>query len=254
MATPPIEDLARQSRFIFRGTLERLGAATMSGVPVTDATAIVRVEEVLLAPHVLGDLTGKEVTVVLRAPQAGDQGRRAVFFTEPWLYGEGVAVREIGRQELRATAGEQEGSQLREQVSNIVDRRRDEDLQQHLAEVDVVVVGRVVNAGPLELRGQLLTTEHDPQWWEAVLSPEVTFKGDVRGPTITVAFASSMDVMWARAPKLLVGQEGVWLLHRGPTSGKPAEEYPAPLRAAYVVIHPLDAHPLALANRVRELL
>lgn len=226
----------------------------MDGVPVTDATAIVKVEEVILAPQVLGDLTGKDITVQLRAPQTGDQGQHAVFFTDPWLYGEGVAVREIGRQELRPQAAEPEGGRLRQQVSTIRERLPDEELRRHLDEVDVVVVGRVVNARPLELRGQLPTTEHDPQWWEAVLAVEAVEKGDVRGPTVSVVFANSMDVMWARAPKLRVGQDGVWLLHRGSATAQGTEAYAVPLPSAYVVIHPLDAHPREQADRIRGLI
>ncbi len=252
MATSLIEDLARQARFIFRGTVERLGAATMSGIPVTDATAIVKVEEVIRAPQVLGDLTGKDVTVQLRAPETGDQGQHAVFFTDPWLYGEGVAVREIGRQELPPRAGEAEGGRLRQQVSDILERLPDEELRRHLDEVEAVLVGRVVNARPLEFLGQLPTTEHDPQWWEAVLSVETVEKGELRGPTVSVLFASSMDVMWARAPKVRVGQEGVWLLHRGRTTAEGREAVPFP--SAYVVIDPLDAHPRELADRIRGLI
>jgi hypothetical protein len=253
MGTSPIEDLARQARFIFRGTVEKLGAATMSGVPITDATAIVKIEEVIHAPSVLGDLTGKDVTVQLTTARAEDQGRHAVFFADPWLYGDGVAVREIGRQELpRAEAPAR--SSLRQQVSGVLERLPDEELRQHLGEVDVVLVGRVVNARPIDLRGRTPVTEHDPQWWQAVCAVEAVEKGQVPGPTVPVLYASSMDVVWAQAPKLRVGQEGVWLLHgAAATTTEPGAHgvFPPP---GYVVMHPLDAHPREAAARIRRLI
>jgi hypothetical protein len=253
MATASIDDLARRARFIFRGTVERLGAATMSGVPISEATAIVKVEEVILAPSVLGDLTGKDVTVELTAARTEDQGRHAVFFADPWLYGDGVAVREIGRQELPPRA-DAERRRVSEQVSRTLERLPDEELRQHLDEVEAVIVGRVVNARPRDLPGQSPASEHDPQWWEAVCAVETVEKGDVPRPAVAVLFASSLDVMWAEAPKLRVGQDGVWLLHRGPaTTERP--EMPGPrLPPGHVVIHPLDAHPREAAERIRRLI
>ena len=254
MATSPLEDLARQSRFIFRGTVEKLGAATMTGVPVSDTTAVVKVDEVILAPQMLRNLTGKDITVQLREPQQGDEQRHAVFFTEPWLYGEGVAVKEIGRQALGPRAGEAERGRLRGQLSEIIERLPDEELRRHLGEVDAVVIGQVCNARPLEFRARVPATEHDPQWWEAVLSVESVEKGDVPRPTFPVLFASSMDVMWARAPKLRIGQEGVWLLHRQRQTAEESEAPLLPLPSAHVVIHPLDAQPRDQADRIRRLI
>jgi hypothetical protein len=254
MATASIEDLARRARFIFRGTVERLGAATMSGVPVSAVTAVVKVEEILLAPPVLGNLAGKNVTVELTTARTEDQGRHAVFFTDPWLYGDGVAVREIGRQELRAQADAREHGRLREQVAGLLGRLPDEELRHHLGEVEVVLVGRVVNTKPLDLRGQVPITEHEPQWWEASCAADAVEKGQVAGPTVPVLYAASMDVMWAQAPKLRVGQEGVWLLHRGGTTPQDPGLRAIPFPPGYVVLHPLDAHPREAAERIRRLL
>jgi hypothetical protein len=252
MATAPIDDLARRARFIFRGTVEKLGAATMSGVPISNATAVVKVEEVLLAPSVLGDLTGKDLTVELTAAGTADQGRHAVFFAEPWLYGDGVAVKEIGRRELQPRA-EAERRRVREQVSRTLERLLDEELRQHLGEVEAVIVGRVVNARPLALPGPPPASEHDPQWWEAVCAVESVEKGDVPRPAVPVRFASSLDVMWAQAPKLHVGGHGVWLLHRSPATTEGAGPLDLRLPPGYAVIHPLDAHPPEAAERIRRL-
>jgi hypothetical protein len=89
-------------------------------------------------------------------------------------------------------------------------------------------------------------TEHDPGWQEAVVAIESVELGSFPQPIVSVLFASSMDVMWFQAPKLHVGREGVWLLHRGEAPGLPA--------AAWACVHPQDEFPKEQLGRVRELI
>jgi hypothetical protein len=81
------EDLAQQSQFAFQGTVQRLHATTMSDLPATDRTVVVRVDQVIHAPESLGDWTGKEITVQLgrvrRMEEALADGRR----DGPWRKG-----------------------------------------------------------------------------------------------------------------------------------------------------------------------
>jgi hypothetical protein len=254
MATPQLDDLARQSRFIFRGTVQKLKGATMSAVPVSDSTAVVKVDEVIQAPQILGELTGKEITVQLSEPGGLEERGQAVFFTNPWLYGDGVAVREVGRLAVRRRAAEAENARLRRQITEVTGRLPDDELRRHLAEVEAVVVGSVCNNRPLESHRRLPATEHDPQWWEAMIAVESVEKGNIPQPTVPVLFAASMDVLWFQAPKLRVGDAGVWLLHRGRTATVEAKEYAVPIPSAYVVLHPLDAHPREQVNRMRAAL
>jgi hypothetical protein len=254
MATAQLEDLVRQSRFIFKGTVEKLGAATMSAAQANDRTAVVKVNEIIHAPRILGDLTGKEITVQLAEPGTVKERQQAVFFTNPWLYGESVAVQEVGRQEISGRASAAASDRLRRRVSGFIERQPDEGLQQHLAEVDAVVVGTVYNNKPLARPGSLSVSEHDPEWWEATISVESMEKGKISGTSVTVLFANSMDVAWFQAPKLRLGQEGIWLLHLRQASTSDIEAPDLPVPSAYLVIHPLDAHGKGEAERVRKLL
>src|SRR5215472_904845 len=92
-----VEELVRRSPLIFRGTIQQLHAATMSVVPVDDATAVVHVERVLDAPSTLADPTGRDITVQLRATDGAAVRQGAIFFTTSWLYGESLAVVEVSR-------------------------------------------------------------------------------------------------------------------------------------------------------------
>lgn len=254
MATAQLEDLVRQSRFIFKGTVEKLGAATMSAAPINDRTAVVKVDQVIHAPQILDDLTGKDITVQLAEPGTLKERQQAVFFTNPWLYGESIAVQEVGRQELSRRAGAAASDRLRRRVSGYIERQPDDELRRHLAEVDTVVVGTVYNNNPLARSPSLPVSEHDPEWWEATISVESVEKGKISGTSVTVVFANSMDVAWFQAPKLRLGQEGIWLLHLRQASTKDIEAPDLPVPSAYLVIHPLDAHGKGEVERVRKLL
>jgi hypothetical protein len=259
MAAPPLEDLVRQSRFIFRGTVESLNEATLPAVPVNSYTAIVRVNEVVQAPESLRDLTNQRITVQLQETPPAQVGQQALFFTNPWLYGTEIAVQEVGRQEIEEGASAAARSRVRREVTSMVQSLPDEALKSRLAAAELVIAGRVIDTKPVGTARIRPATEHDPQWWEAVIAVEDVLKGSVpppdgaagqagvaAQPLVRALFANSMDVTWFQAPKLRPGQEGIWLLHR--------EEPLKPAFAAYGVLDPLDAHPKDQLTRLRRLL
>ena len=91
------EDLADKARFVFRGKVEKLNAATLPEVRDTSKTAVVRVEETIQSPKALSHYTGHSITVQFASPAEVKVGDEAVFFTDAWLFGnEGVAVRSLG--------------------------------------------------------------------------------------------------------------------------------------------------------------
>ncbi len=238
-STGSAEDMAAQSRFVFRGTVQKLNAANIPDVSDTSNTAIVKVDETIQAPKSLSHYTGREITVKLADPGSVKVGDEVVFFTNAWLFGNvGVAVQSIGHHPagpetfaLRTTEGDP--------ISNLEDR----DTRAHYNEADMVVSGTIVSVrlpggGP----GGLTTREHDPDWREAVVSVDKVHKGDQSKKEIVVRFPASYDRMWHHAPKLQVGQRGYFLLHRGgaeataqarTATGGGAPDY-------YTVLHPED--------------
>jgi len=202
----PVKDLTRAAEFVFRGTVQKTGAANLSIVEPNDKTAVVRVDEILKRSGTLDDFTGRDVTVFLSEPlRAGDQ---RVFFTAVRLLGESLGVQEVGRDAAPA-------ADLRAQVQSAQGEIVREELAARLAAADLVVAGRVISTRPtytLPQKGPI--TEHDPLWWEAVLEVRSVLKGTAAEKTVTFWYPSSADVMWAQVPKPNAGQEGTWLLHR----------------------------------------
>ncbi len=245
VATLPPEDLIRQAKFIFRGTVQRLNAATMTAVPITDETTVIKVDEVLQAPETLGDYTGKDITVQLTDVRDIREGQQAVFFTNGWLYGESLAVLEVGHRSLEQEAAMI--STLSGQIANINQRQADEALQKRIESSEVVVTGRVSDIRPVAVPTQRRPiSEHDPEWTEALINIEVTEKGQPSQQTLTILFPASTDVMWYKAPKFQTGQEGLWILER--------RQIRELNREAFTAIDPLDFQPLEQRENLRRLI
>ena len=251
MSTPTVEDLTQRSQFIFQGTVIALQAATMSAVPITPTTMVVEVDEVIHAPVGLGNRTGQEITV--QAEERGELqvGDQAIFYTNGWLYGQDLAVRAIGVQKVhKLTTGQ------RQRVTASVQNKTDQELQDHLAQADLVIVGKVTSVQEIPSGSRLVAaissparpvSEHDPQWQQAVIDVESVEKGKLAEGTVDVPFPASQDVRWYRVPKFHPGQEGVFLLHTN-------QDVRGLAREALTSLHPLDIQPKDQLEHIRKLI
>jgi hypothetical protein len=248
-------DPAQYATFVFKGTVQRLRQATMPSVPVNDKTVVVRVDEVLRAPDALAGYAGHDITVQLGPRETGKRGERGVFYTNGWLFGEGVAVQSVGHTDAKAaTAGAG--------VKPPVQAKADRDLEDHVADADLVVTGRVVMVRvPAESEVRAAggrpapISEHSALWREAVIDVDAVGKGRSSPKRVVVRFPSSTDVRWATVPKLHPGQAGVFLLHKsrdtpaGRTSVSKAKVRPP----IYALVHRQDFQPPQKAADIRDL-
>jgi hypothetical protein len=234
------EEMTRAAQLIFRGTVQKVEASNLDVVPADSSTAVVRVDEVLKAAPGFGDLTGREITVKLAQPGDATAGEQAVFFTQSWLYGSTLAVVEVGR--MHGEAG-----LLRGQVAAAARQADDDELRGRLAGAALVVAGRVVETHPAVVGSEVGEgSEHDPQWWEAVVQIDSVLKGKPAGPRVSFFFPTSQDVVWYDAPKPAVGADGVWLLYR--------DQSPELGPVGYTALKPWNLLPRGQADRVRRLL
>lgn len=240
MAMREIGSLARRSPFIFSGTVERTAAATFPAVPVDDATAVVHVERVFRAPEVLGDQTDRRITVqLLKADMK--EGARALFFARGWLYGESIAVTEVGRTSAK------DPDEVRKQLDRAEVRAEERELLDRIAKASLIVVGRVGRMVPQQQRQRVGESEHDAHWFVADLKVESVEKGrHVRSKPVPLAFPSSDDIQWYWRPKPTPGQEGIWILHKEQLAGLPP--------GAFTALDPRDFQPLAQLEHVRRLI
>lgn len=233
--------LARKSTFVFRGTIETLKASTLS-IPTEGRTAVVRVDEILDAPSDLRSLGGKQVTVRLLTPAQEKERTSRIFFTDPYSFGRTLGVTETG-----SLAGGDSGA-LRDRLVKARQRIADDALAERLRLALNVVVARVVRVAPAPeyLRGRgIEDSEHNPEWYVAILTVSKSLKG-AASPQLEVRFASSRDVMWFGTPKLKPEQEAIFLIQRNVM-----KEFPT---RGPIVIDPLDVQNTSQQARIERLL
>jgi hypothetical protein len=244
MSDEEISRLLRQAPFSFVGTVEHLGAATMTNLPIDDRTAVVRVEHVLHSPEAFSTLQGQRITLQLAAdkepPAVGDT---LAFFAEGLAFGESIAVTEVGRLPVdvveprvtSALAAGEPGAFATLQREIAMGRLRD-----HADTADAIVVGRVARLEKAVPSGY---SEHDPDWWQATLDVHHVERGAVEPGPLRVLYANSLDVGWRASPKPKASQEGLWILHA--TEGELATVAP------FQIVHPEDYQPVQSLDALR---
>src|SRR5207248_5118683 len=90
--------LAKQSSIVFSGTVSQLGTVSFAGVPQSPQTIVVRVDTVLKKPAAVSLKKGDDVTVEVKDPAAFQNGTQATFYADGWIFGSGVAVKELGHE------------------------------------------------------------------------------------------------------------------------------------------------------------
>ena len=201
-----ITRMARDARFIFTGTVETPGASSIGILAGNPNSKVVLVERVHRAAPALQGQAGQRVTV-LSAEESGESGRR-VFFTNPLLYGETIAVKELGSVEAPEAIDE-----VHTLVAALSDESKNEELRQHLASAEAVLHARVLSLHRVSQATAATASEHDPDWWAAVVHVIASLKGRHEGD-IAVRYPHSRDVRWHAVPKPHDGQEALFLLHR----------------------------------------
>ena len=250
--------LVKQSSIVFAGTVSQLGATSFTGVPKSVQTVVVRVDSVLKKPPAVSLKKGDNVTVEVKDPSAFQQGAQATFYTEGWIFGSGVAVKELGH-EFKSSSGETSKAvgadekayqQGQEQVS-------DQELRDRVNSADFVVVGRVTDVHRWIAPKSATTrvSEHDPDWHEAVVEVQSVLKGaQVKGNKVVVRFPGRNDVAWVHSPKFAKNQQGIFCLNRDQASGVPTARVGGQQVTVYTCLGHGDSLPMSDVPRVRSLL
>ena len=254
------EELAAQAKFVFQGTVRQVRATTMREVPVTDNTVVVRVDRLIHASEALTDYAGQEITVQLAAGENVQEGQTYIFYTNGWIFGDGLAVQSIGHELATAPAVASLSIHPDDPVRSLETR---EALTQ-AAQADLIVTGSVSAVRlPAEevaarstamARGQTTEriSEHAPLWHEAVIDIDEVVKGSHAERQVVVRFPSSTDVRWHQAPKFRTGQDGVFMLHKEQLAGVALAARAAGVGPGeYTAIHPADVQPIEELPRIR---
>lgn len=160
----------------------------------------VRVDEVLRAPGVLGDLTGTTVTV-LRSAAHKAIGDQYVFHVAGASYGEELVFREV-------------------EASTAADDPR---LAELTRSADLIVVGEVEGVDAPQPGERL--TEHDPAMATAHVRVLSTVKGAAEG-VLDIAVPTSGDVQWQQTVSPREGSAAVFFLGRRGSAYEAVDVHP----------------------------
>jgi hypothetical protein len=180
----------------------------------------VRVDSVLKKPPAVSLKKGDNVTVEVKDPGAFQPGMEVTFYTDGWMFGSGVAVKELSHTIWPGggTPGETVRSEEKA-LGQIEQQIGDDELKQRLASADFVVIGRVTDVrkwtAPEITSVPHRVTEHDPDWHDAVIKIESVLKGPKpKKNELVVRFPQCNDVAWAHAPKFEKHEEGIFVLKK----------------------------------------
>jgi hypothetical protein len=246
MDTTSVNTLVERASFVFAGTVTWLDASSLRALPARSNQAVVRFDRGFLINPVLGNLTGRPITVQLVSQAVESiplkRGVRLIFFATAWVHGEEIAVTELAR-----LADNEENQQ---EVSRIVESLPQRHLSERINSAVLIVHGKVIRiarASDLPRTG----SEHDPYWMRAVIEVIEILKGSAGGPkaktaTVDLLFPGSGDIAFKNVPRPSLHQESIFLLHHG--SGKIIPE------SAHIAPDPADIQPPSQVAAIRGLL
>jgi hypothetical protein len=261
-----------EARFVFQGTVQTPGAATLAAVSDKTGSAIVLVERIVRAPDPVIDFAGRRITVHASDGRTFHAGEQGIFYTNVWLLGESLAVELLDFEPLQAGAsatGAAATAAAAPHEDAVANFKRHE-LKKRVESADVVVSGRVTAVRSLDDSGAPATaaaaaeassgptttriSEHEPNWQEAIVEVGQVHKGSHAARTAVVRFPASTDIRWYRAPKLAPGQEGLFVLHGGdrPSAVAAGAALAAPATGTpyYTVLDAADVQPMERAPQV----
>jgi hypothetical protein len=233
-----IERLVEAASFIFVGKVSARGRSSVRDLTPRPELVVAELERQLRVDPVLGDLTGRPITV-LPAPGADVAvGSRLIFFANSWVHAEEIAVAAVAN-----TVADDKTEELVRKAVDDLPRRR---LAARVAQARLIVhavVGSVERVTDVPEP----VSEHRPDWHRARLRVQQVMKGEARrgqARAVSAYFPGSDDVAFRDVPKLRAGEEAVYLLH-DPPPRLPAE--------VYVLPDPLDVHPVGRKGEVARL-
>jgi hypothetical protein len=243
LASSQLANQLQESEYIVHATVVSLHAKTIPDTIDTSDLAVVHVDTVLFADqemHDLGNALFLDRDVTLKTTSLPAVGFQGYFLTDVFIFNGGeLAVSEVAHFDNTHAA-------FGAAVPGVESLFASQPLYARLASADRVVVGTVTSTAMLPLP---CGSEHCAAWAEAVVQVDDSLCGPDQPSPVRVAFASSTDVAWVNAPKLVVGQAGVLMLHHSDI-GVPLSATPPDL----LVVNALDVQPRANEAMLQALL
>lgn len=243
---------AQAAPFVFFGTVLRPGGSNVEALEGDqEPSAVVRVDELVVAPPVVGDITDQEVTVRLTGSTVR-RGQRLLWMASSLVYGNQLGVIELAR----VTPGRR-ATRMLEEILEAKLRQDDSEVLSRLARSEVVVYGRAESITAFVPESAAATPpplgEAAPSWRIADLLVWRILKGrPADHPRVVFPFPRTHK--WSEAPLFVPGQEGVWLLTPLGSGESAMMPQPPSVANGYQAPDELDFHAPGSLSRIHLLL
>jgi hypothetical protein len=229
----------------FAATITARGKSSFAGVPDSANNLSARVEWVIRKPPSVVMNPGDEITILVRDASDFKPGTKALFNSSGWIYGAGIAVRDLGHS---IVSQPEEYDKFAGGLKIVEAEQSEAALRDRIANADAVVLGKVSAIGDRIVScgfGIHGVSEHNPLCKEAFVNVQDALKGPVRNQLVVV-FPTSDDVEWTTAPKLIQGQRATFIL----TKDAALKEFGA---STFDALEPIDVLPPDKAPEVRKI-
>tara|TARA_R110002096_G_scaffold299503_2_gene494015 strand:- start:87530 stop:88381 length:852 start_codon:yes stop_codon:yes gene_type:complete len=226
-------DWVQNSSVVFRGVVTQVQASSFDypGFDLSKTIVVAPIE------NFGANSLPSEVSVQVDSISEFEVGSDAVFFARPWVAGEGVGVVE------NAYLNVADYPQLPAAVATVKAFVAQREIHTRLTQAELVMSATVDSVGHST---SSLDSEHNPLWAQADLVIDDVICGSNPGNTASMRFASSVDVLWSDAPKLVRGEQRVFIAATDSVSGI---EGPG-----FVVLDPADVQSTSTRSAYAELL
>ncbi|HXB21295.1 MAG TPA: hypothetical protein VNV88_07940 [Candidatus Solibacter sp.] len=257
--TIAVPSLADRSSIIVRGKVLKINASDEHLLEPSNQTAVISIQQMYTGKEIAGDQTGRTATVILSKPGVLKAGEAAVFFGNPRFLGKSVTIADEGETPLAANVS------MQSSLDQAVQAQRNKPLLDKIAAASLIFRGKVSYVQPLESSREPerpesdSPSEHSPDWHLATVEITNPLQGGTAKQQVTVVFSASRDIVWFQSPKLIPGQDAIFLAHaptseeetlyRGSTLHELMQKQPI-----YMVTEPSHVLPPAEEDRVRGLI
>ncbi len=239
------------SSFVFQGKVKAVGDSNLHGVKPNERMALVNINKVVIAPRMLGDITGDTITVYLQSNNELKKDQQITLFATNWHYGENIGVIEIGRTDLSA-------KEIGQDTIDEKLRQLDEKLEERIKRAKLIVSGSVISTYSDEKDKNRSAIEEEVNWHKANIRIDTVEKGHPPDD-LHILFPKEGGKEFMRFPTYNEGQKGVWLLH--PSIKEDEQEQKKQMENSQdneqeqlTAPEPLDYHALSALPRIQALL
>jgi hypothetical protein len=202
-----IENKIEASKFVFIGTVKKIGASNLAGLPANDRLILVEVNKVAHAPAAFNGTVGTTITVKIPPRIKIKRGETKLFLTKGLMYGESLAVEAIAIEQV-----DKDQDRAVKEVKTAVANIEQKEQLARISKAAVIVEGKITQMQESEFNKNYPLSFKSPYWVSVLINITRVIKGKYEGKSIEAFINKGGEREIANPLEIEIGKTGVWLL------------------------------------------